>query len=57
LLTNIFGLSGSWYLVALRTVAVLAMLFAPRGIWPFVRDRLGIEWLGISRKLPRCSTT
>ncbi len=56
LLTNIFALSGTWYLVALGTVAVLTMLFAPRGIWPFIRDRHGIEWLGISRKLPQRST-
>ncbi len=46
LLTNVFALSGSWYLIALGSMA------APRGIWPFVRDRLGIEWLGITRKLP-----
>ena len=52
LLTNVFALSGSWYLIALGSMAVLTMLVAPRGIWPFVRDRLGIEWLGITRKLP-----
>jgi branched-chain amino acid transport system permease protein len=52
LLTNVLALSGSWYLVALGAVAVLTMLFAPRGIWPFIRDRFGIEWLSISRKLP-----
>jgi branched-chain amino acid transport system permease protein len=56
LVTNVFALSGSWYLIALGAVAVLTMLFAPRGIWPFFRDRLGVEWLGISRKLPRHST-
>jgi branched-chain amino acid transport system permease protein len=50
-LTNVFALSGSWYLVALGAVAVTAMLIAPRGLWPFVRDRFGIEWLSISRKL------
>jgi hypothetical protein len=27
------------------------VLIAPRGLWPFVRDRFGIEWLSISRKL------
>jgi branched-chain amino acid transport system permease protein len=51
LLTNVFALSGSWYLVALGAVAVTAMLIAPRGLWPFVRDCFGIEWLSISRKL------
>jgi hypothetical protein len=44
--------TGSWYLIALGTIAVITMLVAPRGMWPFVRDRLGIEWLSISRKLP-----
>jgi branched-chain amino acid transport system permease protein len=53
LLTNVFALSGTWYLIALGTVAVTAMLIAPRGIWPFMRDRLGIEWLSISQKLPK----
>jgi branched-chain amino acid transport system permease protein len=51
LLTNVLGLSGSWYLVTLGAVAVAAMLVAPRGIWPLIRDRYRIEWLGISRKL------
>ncbi len=51
LLTNVFALSGSWYLVALGAVAVTAMLVAPRGIWPLIRDHFGIEWLSISRKL------
>jgi len=55
-LTNVFALSGSWYLVTLGAVAVTAMLVAPRGIWPFVRDRFGIEWLTISRKLADAAT-
>ncbi len=57
LFTNVFALSGSWYLIALGTVAVITMLVAPRGIWPFVRDRLGIEWLSITRKLPPLVTS
>jgi branched-chain amino acid transport system permease protein len=52
LLTNILALSGSWYLIALGSVAVLTMLFAPRGIWPLIRDHFGVEWLSVSRKLP-----
>jgi branched-chain amino acid transport system permease protein len=51
LLTDVFALSGSWYLVTLGAVAVATMLIAPRGLWPFVRERFGIEWLSISRKL------
>ncbi len=30
LLTNVFALSGSWYLIALGSMAVLTMLVAPR---------------------------
>ena len=55
-MTNVFALSGSWYLVTLGAVAVTAMLVAPRGIWPFIRDRFGIEWLSISRKLADAAT-
>jgi branched-chain amino acid transport system permease protein len=53
LLTNVFVLSGSWYLITLGAVAVTTMLVAPRGIWPFLRDYFGIEWLGVSQKLPQ----
>jgi branched-chain amino acid transport system permease protein len=53
LLTNVFALSGSWYLITLGAVAVTTMLIAPRGIWPFLRDYLGIEWLGVSHKRPQ----
>ena len=52
LFTNVFALSGSWYLIALGTVAVGTMLIAPRGVWPFVRDNLGIKWLSVTRQLP-----
>jgi branched-chain amino acid transport system permease protein len=61
LLTNVFALSGSWYLVTLGAIAVITMLVAPRGIWPFIRDRFGIELLRVSRKLvddlPHAETT
>jgi branched-chain amino acid transport system permease protein len=57
LFTNVFALSGSWYLIALGTVAVITMLIAPKGIWPLIRDRLGIEWLSITRKLPPLVTS
>ncbi len=52
LLTSAFALSGSWYLITLGSIAVVTMLVAPRGIWPFVRDRFGIESLRISCELP-----
>src|ERR1700685_369640 len=33
-------------------IAVAAMLIAPRGLWPIVRDHFGIQWLGVSQRLP-----
>jgi hypothetical protein len=53
-LTNVFALSGSWYLVMLGAVA--AMVVAPCGVWPFIRDRFSIEWLSIARKLAATAT-
>jgi branched-chain amino acid transport system permease protein len=52
LLTNVFALSGSWYLITLGAVAVAAMLIAPRGLWPLFRDQFGIQWLAVSQRLP-----
>ncbi len=52
LFTNVLALTGSWYLIALGSVAVLTMLVAPKGLWPFLRGRLGIDWLSISHPLP-----
>jgi branched-chain amino acid transport system permease protein len=50
-LTVVFPLSGTWYLVAMGVVAVATMIFAPRGLWPLVRDRAGVDWLTIRRAL------
>lgn len=52
LFTNVFAITGSWYLIALGSAAVITMLVAPAGIWPLVRDRLGIDWLSIKRRVP-----
>jgi branched-chain amino acid transport system permease protein len=52
LFTNVFALSGSWYLIALGAVAVITMLIAPTGVWPLIRDRFAIEWLSIKREVP-----
>jgi branched-chain amino acid transport system permease protein len=52
LCTNVFALTGSWYLIALGTVAVLTMLAAPSGIWSFICRRLRIEWLSVKREIP-----
>jgi branched-chain amino acid transport system permease protein len=52
LVTNVFAFTGSWYLIALGTVAVITMLLAPTGLWPVIRDRFRLEWLGVNRRMP-----
>ena len=47
-----WGLSAGWYLVGLGMVAIATMLFEPAGLWPIVRDRLGIDWLSVRRVPP-----
>ena len=41
--TDVFDISAGWFLVALGTVGVMTMLFAPRGLWPLIRDRFDVE--------------
>jgi branched-chain amino acid transport system permease protein len=52
LFTNVFALTGSWYLIALGTVAVVTVLVAPTGIWPLMQSRLGFDWLSVKRDVP-----
>lgn len=47
--TNGLGLEGSWYLVALGGFAIVTMLVAPKGLWPVIRDRFGVDWLSVRR--------
>jgi branched-chain amino acid transport system permease protein len=49
LLTVVFPLSGTWYLVAMGSVAVATMLYSPKGLWPILRDRAGLDWLTVRR--------
>lgn len=49
LLTVVFPLTGTWYLVAMGAVAVATMLWAPRGLWPTLAGRLRIGWLQTRR--------
>ena len=52
LMTIAFGLSAGWYLVGLGTVAIATMLYEPAGLWPRLRDRLGVDWLSVRRVPP-----
>jgi len=51
--TNVLGLSGAWYLIALGGAAMVVMLYAPNGLWPVVRDRFGIRGLSVRRQPPK----
>lgn len=52
LITDQLGFSAGWYLVALGSVAVIVMLVSPRGLWPPLRDRFGLQLLSVGRKAP-----
>ncbi|MNL48833.1 leucine/isoleucine/valine transporter permease subunit [compost metagenome] len=42
---------GTVYLIALGSVAIVIMLFAPNGIWGLIRSRTGWELFPQSRKI------
>jgi branched-chain amino acid transport system permease protein len=50
--TNVLDLSGAWYLIALGAAAMIVMLYAPTGLWPEIRDRLGVAGLSVRRHPP-----
>jgi branched-chain amino acid transport system permease protein len=51
LLQNAFSSYGSWYLLALGALAIVTMLFAPRGLWGLISDRTGWELFPVRRLL------
>jgi branched-chain amino acid transport system permease protein len=55
IMTGPLGLSGGWYLVGLGIIAVIVMMTAPRGIWPVLRDRIGVRLLDVHRASPRAA--
>jgi branched-chain amino acid transport system permease protein len=42
---------GTWYLILLGALAILIMLFAPKGIWGYVSERTGLVLFPVHRKL------
>ena len=47
---------GTLYLIALGLVAIVIMLWAPRGLWGFLRDRWGLELFPLSRRVTGLET-
>jgi branched-chain amino acid transport system permease protein len=52
IVTDQLNLSAGWYLVALGGAAVAIMLWSPRGLWPAIRDRTGLQFLNVRRLAP-----
>jgi branched-chain amino acid transport system permease protein len=42
---------GTWYLLSLGLLAVVVMLFAPRGLWGLLSDRTGLQLFPVRRRL------
>jgi branched-chain amino acid transport system permease protein len=42
---------GAWYLMILGLIAIVVMLFAPRGLWGLVADRSGLALFPVQRRL------
>ncbi len=42
---------GTWYLILLGALAIVIMLFAPKGIWGYISDRWGLVLFPVRRKL------
>ena len=42
---------GSWYWLVMGSVAVGVMVFFPKGLWGFVQQRFGLQFLPLQRRL------
>ena len=42
---------GTWYLLMLGLIAIVVMLFAPRGLWGLFSDRTGLQLFPVRRRL------
>lgn len=42
---------GSWYLMTLGVIAIVVMLFAPKGIWGLISARSGVSLFPVRRRL------
>jgi branched-chain amino acid transport system permease protein len=46
---------GAWYLILLGALAIVIMLFAPRGVWGYVSERTGLSLFPVRRRLTSTS--
>jgi hypothetical protein len=44
---------GTWYLILLGALAIVAMLFAPKGVWGYVAQRYRVALFPVRRMLVR----
>jgi branched-chain amino acid transport system permease protein len=44
---------GTWYLILLGALAIVVMLFAPKGIWGYVSERFNLVLFPLQRRLVR----
>ena len=51
LMQNYLADFGTWYLILLGALAIVIMLFAPKGLWGFVAERYGLSLFPIRRRL------
>jgi branched-chain amino acid transport system permease protein len=52
-LQTYFAATGTWYLMLLGGVAIVLMLFAPRGLWGLLSERFDVQVFGLRRTLLR----
>jgi branched-chain amino acid transport system permease protein len=50
-LQTAFASYGTWYLFALGVLAIVVMLFAPRGLWGLIADRTGLALFPVQRRI------
>jgi branched-chain amino acid transport system permease protein len=48
---------GSWYLILLGALAIVTMLFAPKGIWGHFSDRFGVVLFPVQRRISMPAAT
>ena len=53
LLRRLLADYGAWYMILLGSLAVLAMMRYPRGLWGLVADRWDLHFFPVQRRVRR----